>query len=151
MDWAQELLMATRAIIAALLGACIGYEREHHGQDAGLRTYAAVCLGSCIFGLVSTHALGTPDTRIAANVVVGIGFLGVGVIFRNVEGRTAGLTTAATLWATAAVGLGMAFGMYVLSILTAIIVYGLLALHHLPFYQRIRKQVSQGGSELESE
>ncbi len=131
MDWQLEGLMAMRALFAAILGAIIGWEREHHKQAAGIRTYAAVSLGACVFGLVSQHALSTPDTRIAAQVVSGVGFLGAGLIMRN-NGRTSGLTTAATLWASAALGLAVSFGMYVLSVLTTLITVLVLVIHHVP-------------------
>lgn len=138
MDWNVEALMAWRAVIAALLGAFIGWERERHGLDAGVRTYAAMSLGACVFGLISAHVIGASDpTRIAAGVVTGVGFLGAGVILRE-QGRVAGLTTAATIWATASVGLAIAYGMYLLGTLTALIIFGLLALHHLPAWHRIK-------------
>jgi len=138
MDWEIEALMALRALAAALLGALIGWEREQHGREAGIRTYAAVSLGACVFGLVSAHVTGATDpTRIAAGVVTGVGFLGAGVILRE-QGRVAGLTTAATIWATASVGLAIAYGMYLLGILTTLIIFGLLALHHLPTWHKIK-------------
>ena len=138
MDWSVEGLMVLRAVLAALLGAIIGWEREQHGREAGIRTYAAVSLGACVFGLVSAHVTGATDpTRIAAGVVTGVGFLGAGVIMRE-QGRIAGLTTAATIWATASVGLAVAYGMYLLSALTAAIIFGLLALHHLPAWHRVK-------------
>lgn len=138
MDWQIELMMAAQALLATFLGGLIGWERERHGREAGIRTYAAVCLGACVFGLVSSHIPNMADnTRIAAQVVSGMGFLGAGVILRD-QGRLKGLTTAGTLWATAAVGLAIAFGMYVLGILTALLLYGLLALHHLPCWSRIK-------------
>ena len=139
MDWNLELLFAVRAIIAALLGAIVGWERETHGSYAGVRTYAAVSLGACVFGLISSHVSASADpTRIAAQVVTGIGFLGAGVILRE-QGRITGLTTAATLWAIASVGLGIAFGMYILSVLATLIVFGLLSAHHLPWWSRLKK------------
>lgn len=134
--------MAIQAVVAAFLGGFVGWERERHGREAGIRTYAAVSLGACIFGLVSTHLSETGDkARIAAQVVSGVGFLGAGVILRE-GGQVTGLTTAATLWATAAVGLAIAFQMYALGILTAIIIYVLLALHHFPGWQRIKSKQS---------
>lgn len=138
MDWSAEGLMALRAAIAALFGALIGWEREQHGREAGVRTYAAVALGACAFGLISAHVTGASDpTRIAAGVVTGVGFIGAGVILRE-QGRVAGLTTAATIWATASVGLAIAYGMYVIGVLTALIIFGLLALHHLPAWHRVK-------------
>lgn len=139
MDWNLELLFAGRAILAALLGALIGWEREGHGREAGIRTYAAVSLGACVFGLISSHVSESADpARIAAQVVTGVGFLGAGVILRE-QGRITGLTTAATLWTSASVGLAIAFGMYILGVLTALIVFALLAVHHLPGWSRRRK------------
>lgn len=149
MDWQLELVMALRALLAAFLGGLVGAERERHGQDAGIRTYGAVSLGACVFGLVSMHALGAGgiDTRIAAQVVTGVGFLGAGVIMRE-HGRTTGLTTAATVWATAATGLAIAFGMYLLGTLTAAIIFFLLASHHLPGWKNLsRKNHDKGSTE----
>lgn len=120
MDWMQEARMAGQVLYATLLGGVIGWEQERGDVSAGVATYAAVCLGACSFGLVSLH-LGTSDpTRLAAQVVSGIGFLGAGVILRD-EGKVTGLTTAATLWATASVGLATADSMFVLGTLTALI------------------------------
>ena len=126
MDWKTELLMAGQISLAALFGGIIGCERERRGQEAGVRTFGMVALGACVFGLVSLHARGAVDTtRIASQVVVGIGFLGAGIILHR-EGKVTGLTTAATLWATAAVGLAVAFSMYVVALLAVAIVMGLL-------------------------
>lgn len=129
LDWALELSMAGRLLYAAILGIAIGLERERHKRSAGIRTYAAIAMGACAFSLVSMH-VGAPDpTRIAAQVVSGIGFIGAGIIFRQ-EDRVSGLTTAATVWATAAVGMAVAYKMLILPALTAILLHLLLALHH---------------------
>lgn len=138
MDWKLEALMAGRAVLAALLGGLIGWEREHHGQEAGVRTFAAVALGACVFGLVSSHLPPPADPgHIAAQVVTGVGFLGAGVILFQ-RGQVTGLTTAATIWAAASVGLAIAFGMYVLGVLAAVIIYALLAAHHLPGWAKLK-------------
>ncbi|WP_369015568.1 MgtC/SapB family protein, partial [Escherichia coli] len=89
-----------------MLGAIIGWQREHHGREAGIRTYMAASLGACAFGLVS-NAIGDQG-RISAGIVTGVGFIGAGIILRD-AGRVTGLTTAATLWASAAVGLSAAY------------------------------------------
>jgi putative Mg2+ transporter-C (MgtC) family protein len=137
MDWELETLYAVRVLYATLLGGLIGLERQWHAKEAGIRTYGAVCLGACVFALVSSHVKGGPDpTRIAAQVVSGIGFLGAGVILRE-RGRLRGLTTAATLWGTAAVGLAAAYGMYLLAALSAVIVVALLASHDIARRRRI--------------
>lgn len=132
MDWELEMQLASRTIAATLLGGLIGLERLWHRREAGVRTYASVAMGACVFALISQHIPGAEPSRIAANIVVGVGFLGAGIIVRN-GNRTHGLTTAATIWATAAVGTGMGYGMYILSSLAALIVFLILAAHHLPW------------------
>lgn len=146
MDWQLKIVMAGQAILATGLGGFIGWEREKHGCEAGIRTYGAVGLGACVFALISMHV---PDRTnphvIAAGVVTGIGFLGAGVIVQN-KGNIVGLTTAATLWSTGAVGLAVGYRMFVLSGLSAVIVFSLLAAHHLPFWSRL-KRVGDGDSD----
>ncbi len=139
MDWNQEALMAIQAVVAVVLGGFVGWEREWHAREAGIRTDGAVSLGSCVFALLSTHiATGNNPHVIAAGVVTGIGFLGAGVILRD-QGSVVGLTTAATLWATAAIGLTTGYRMYTLAVLVSLIVFGLLALHHLPGWQKMKQ------------
>lgn len=139
MDWKIELLFSARILFAAFLGAVIGWDRERQGSDAGVRTCMAISIGACTFSLVSLHVFAGDPTRIAAQVVTGIGFLCAGVILQY-QGRVAGLTTAATLWTTASIGMASAFGMYVLAGLTTALLYGMLVLHHLPGWQRFTKK-----------
>lgn len=137
MDWNIELLYVIRVTIALICGAGIGFDRERRGMEAGIRTYAAVAIGSCTFGLISSHVPESSDfTRIASGVVTGIGFIGAGVIIHQ-RGKAIGLTTAATIWSTASVVLAIAFGMYILGILTSFIIYALLALNDFKWYQRM--------------
>ena len=141
MDWKLELLYAGRIVFAAFLGAVIGLNRERQGSDAGVRTCMAISIGACAFSLISLHTKTGDPTRIAAQVVTGIGFLGAGVILQ-VRGRITGLTTAATLWVTASIGMASAFGMYVLAILTTTLIYGTLVLRQMPRWQNFtRKRV----------
>jgi putative Mg2+ transporter-C (MgtC) family protein len=128
-DWTLELSMAARLLYAGVLGLAIGLERERHKRSAGMRTYAAISMGACAFGLISMHVNAPDPTRIAAQVVSGIGFIGAGIIFRQSD-RVSGLTTAATVWATAAVGMAVAYRMLVLPALMAVLLHALLALHH---------------------
>ena len=121
MNWQQEALLAVRVVLAGLLGTLVGWQREHLGIEAGVRTFAAVSLGSCVFGLIYPS-----DTRIAAQVVTGIGFLGAGVIMRG-RMHVHVLTTAASLWAVASVGLAVAYGRIILASLVAIVLFILLA------------------------
>ncbi len=139
-DWAVESTMALRALYAAFLGAFVGWERQLHGHAAGIRTYGAVSLGACVFTLVSNHVIAAPDpTRIAAQVVSGIGFLGAGIIIRD-AGQTTGLTTAATVWATAAVGMAVAYNMFVLATLTSLLLFLVLILDHVPAWKKFKKR-----------
>lgn len=127
-----ELELVLRLIVAAALGALVGLEREKRGRNAGVRTFAAVALGSCAFAIISfvVTPQGNETTRIAAQVVTGVGFLGAGVILHS-HGHVSGLTTAATLWATAAVGMAVGYGLYILGAATAILLLALLLLRRL--------------------
>ena len=123
--------MILRFLLATALGAGIGYQRERAGKRAGVRTHILVSSGAALFTLASIYGFGggTADiSRVAAGVVVGVGFIGAGVIFRGARGdEIAGLTTAATIWMTAAIGLTAGAGMYLLSVVaTAVIVVVLL-------------------------
>jgi putative Mg2+ transporter-C (MgtC) family protein len=108
----------------------------------------AVAVGACAFSIISNHVPGE-TTRIASQVVTGMGFIGAGVILQ-VKGRVQGLTTAATLWATAAVGMASAYGMYLLSGLTALLILGTLGLHHIPGWARLVKKHHVRSEERES-
>jgi len=101
--------------LAVLIGGIIGAERERHNKAAGLRTMILICIGAALFTIFSMKMTGDKydPTRIASNIVVGIGFLGAGVILRE-GGRITGLTTAATIWLTAALGMGIGSSQYVL-------------------------------------
>lgn len=146
MDWNQESLMAMQVVVAVVLGGFVGWEREWHAREAGIRTYGAVSLGACVFALLSTHVTtGNNPHVIAAGVVTGIGFLGAGVILRD-QGSVVGLTTAATLWATAAIGLATGYRMYTLAVLVSFIVFGLLALHHIPGWHRLKQSTADSSN-----
>lgn len=130
--------MFFRVIFACILGCLIGWERERHRHivSAGIRTYGAIALGACAFSLIGVLILDSDPSRIASQVVTGIGFLGGGIIFRQGDYVT-GLTTAATLWATAAVGLCVALGFYLTALLTALLIYLLLYLPRLSWWKKI--------------
>jgi putative Mg2+ transporter-C (MgtC) family protein len=103
-----------RLALAVLVGGIIGAEREYRNKSAGFRTMILISMGSCLFTIFSQH-LGLPynGDRIASNIVTGIGFLGAGVIFKS-DDRVKGLTTAATIWLTASLGMGIGSGSYLL-------------------------------------
>lgn len=152
MDWNVEALMALRVLIAAALGSFVGWEREQHGREAGIRTYGAVALGACVFALIATHITGGNNPHVvAAGVVTGVGFLGAGVIMKD-KGSIVGLTTAATLWATASVGLAVGYGMYTLGLLVSFILFTLLSIHHTPGWFRLKGRRSgvQGKEALDA-
>jgi len=122
--------MVLRFLLAVALGAGIGYQREWAGKAAGIRTHILICSGAALFTLVSIYGFtgSTADiSRVAAGVVAGIGFIGAGVIFRGMSGGgVAGLTTAATMWATAAIGLAAGVGLWAISIVAAAVTVGIL-------------------------
>ncbi|MBI2849435.1 MAG: MgtC/SapB family protein [Chloroflexi bacterium] len=122
--------MALRILLAAALGAIIGWQREKAHKPAGLRTHMLIAIGAALFTVVSTNGFpGGVPSQVAAGVVTGIGFLGAGAIMhrgRSVEG----LTTAASIWSVAAIGLAAGAGMYILAVLTAFIVFLVLFFRH---------------------
>ncbi len=132
-----EIEMVLRIAFACFLGGLLGWERERHGiYSAGIRTYSAIAIGACVFGIISLYIAHDP-THVAANVITGIGFLGGGIIFRQEGNYVAGVTTAATLWAAAAIGLSIAYGMYLIAVCTTILIYLLLYLPRLPWWHKI--------------
>jgi len=144
MEVTNILDIIVKIVSALLLGFAIGLEREMTNKYAGLRTNILVCLGACIFTIISIYGfpevsvtgdeLGTRDTaRVAAQVVTGIGFIGGGTVLRH--GATVfGLTTAATLWVSAAVGMACGAGMYVLALFATIL--SILVLVSVRFFEK---------------
>jgi putative Mg2+ transporter-C (MgtC) family protein len=125
----QDVELLVRLLLAAVLGGAIGAERELNDQPAGLRTHMLLTIGACLFTLISAYGFGgglrTDPSRIAAQVVTGIGFLGGGAIVRH--GLTVkGVTTAASIWATASVGVAIGAGSYVLGVGGAVLVVATL-------------------------
>jgi len=114
-------------LIALGIGAVIGAEREYRSKSAGLRTMIMVSMSSCLFTILSLKiGVANPD-RLAANILTGLGFLGAGVIFKD-ENRISGITTATTIWMTAAIGMAVGAGYIVLSLFAAFIVLIVLIL-----------------------
>lgn len=128
MDIAQVGHGIARLGLAAVLGGAIGIEREMRHKAAGLRTQLSICLGSAFFSILSVemaHALGGDPMRIAAQIIPGIGFIGAGTILHT-RGSVTGLTTAASMFVVASIGMAAGGGLYVLAILVTIL--ALLAL-----------------------
>lgn len=127
MVWDVHPEMLLRLALATVLGSVIGVERERSGKPAGVRTHGMVSLGAALFAVVSLYGFGgTGDpARVAAQIVTGIGFLGAGAILHE-RGSVQGLTTAASLWVTAAIGLAVGTGMALMSLATTVLVFLLL-------------------------
>lgn len=153
-DWLNETLCSTQVttasaivkmLISMLLGCCVGYERKRRGQMAGIRTFALISMGATLAMLLSIYVpqeyLGLKNGdpgRIAAQVVTGIGFLGAGAIIQ-MKGSVRGLTTAAGIWVTAAIGMAVGVGLYWLSIASTILILVVLVT-----IERIEKRLHAG-------
>jgi len=112
----EEIEIAIRLVLAAVFGAAVGYERRSSDKPAGLRTLSLVAVGSALFTIISAFGFETADqSRVAAQIVTGVGFLGAGTILRS-GGSISGLTTAATIWATAAIGMAVGSGLYIAAV-----------------------------------
>jgi putative Mg2+ transporter-C (MgtC) family protein len=124
----MDFEILVRFLLAALWGGIVGIEREYRSKSAGFRTMIMISLGSCFFTMMSEF-MGTAASydRIAANIVTGIGFLGAGVIFRS-DTRVSGITTAATIWTVAAVGMGIGAGHYFASAFGSLLIIIVLAI-----------------------
>ena len=125
-----------KLIISAVIGACVGLEREYKNKNAGFKTMVMICIGSTLFTIFS-YKLGSPEShdRIAANIITGIGFIGAGAIFKDKENMISGLTTATLIWIIAALGVGVGSGEFLFSILSAILV--LLFLFAIPHVEKL--------------
>ena len=122
----NELLI--KLLLSLAIGGAIGLERELRSKSAGFRTLMLICLGATLFTIFSQYiGHGTSPDRIASNVVVGIGFMGAGVIFRN-NNRVNGITTAASIWLSAALGVGIGCGYYMASVLGCALVVSILVI-----------------------
>lgn len=128
--YGNELLKLSLSVVA---GSIIGLEREIRGKSAGFRTLALICFGATIFTICS-YLLGVEANRdrIAANIITGIGFIGAGVIFRN-NSSVSGITTAASIWVAAAIGMLLGIGEYLMAGIS--LVFSLLVLYGLDFIQ----------------
>ena len=148
MEWTEMIFaqidweLAVRLLLACICGALVGGERKRRHKDAGIRTHVLVSLGAALITMVSSHGFGGDPSRVAANIVTGIGFLGAGVIF--VKGRAVtGLTTAAGIWTMAGIGMAIGTGMYVLAIIATLLVVAFqLSMRSIPSAEQIHWQVT---------
>lgn len=131
-----QLDIIFRLVIAAILGAILGFEREYVGKSAGLRTYMLVSMGSALFTILSAEGFGEyvgvtafDPSRIVSQIVVGVGFIGAGlIIFQEKENRIRGLTTAAGLWVVAAIGAAVGLRFYSEAVFLTIFIVIILAI-----------------------
>jgi putative Mg2+ transporter-C (MgtC) family protein len=126
----DQLELIARLAVGLVLGAAIGWEREMNRQPAGFRTHSLVALGAALFTVVSAFAFPGAEndkTRIAAQIVSGIGFIGAGTILQD-RGQIRGLTTAASLWSVAAVGTAAGAGLYIVAVAGAVLIVVVLDL-----------------------
>ena len=141
-----------RLSLATLLGAVIGFEREYHAKEAGIRTHLLVALGACLFMILSVYGfdfmldrdhVSFDPSRIASQVVTGIGFIGAGTIILQKQ-MVRGLTTAAGLWVTAAIGLACGNGMFIIAAVTTVIVLMSLGLInvYLPYFSQKERHIT---------
>lgn len=133
----SQLELVPPLLLALVLGLAVGMEREFVGKEAGTKTYSLVTLGSALFTVLAFDPNFPDPSRIISNIVVGIGFLGAGLIIFH-ESKVHGLTTAAALWAMAAVGVAAGMGYGVLAIATTVLVFCILfVLRKLKIEERI--------------
>ena len=126
------LEMVLRLLLATFLGGAIGLQRELSGKEAGLRTNMLICLGSALFTVLSVLAFpGGDPSRLAAGVITGIGFIGAGVILHRTGGTVIGLTSAATIWSVAAIGIAAGAGKYIIAIAATVLALVILLLPHI--------------------
>ena len=141
-----------RLSLATLLGAVIGFEREYHAKEAGVRTHLLVALGACLFMILSAYGfdfmldrdhVSFDPSRIASQVATGIDFIGAGTIILQKQ-MVRGLTTAAGLWVTAAIGLACGNGMFIIAAVTTVIVLVSLGLInvYLPYFSQKERHIT---------
>lgn len=131
MDATQQAELVGKLLLAAFCGAFIGWQRDRHQYVAGLRTMALVAVGAAMFTGIN-QTLGAND-RVTANIVTGIGFLGAGIIFRE-GGTVRGITTAATVWAVAAIGVAIGVELYLVALVATPLVFLILEMRPLSEY-----------------
>lgn len=148
--WTQAELLA-RIFLAGICGAVIGYERKNRNKEAGIRTHMIVSLGAALIMVVSKYGfsdilgdagIALDPSRIAAQIVTGVGFLGAGMIFLR-KNTVSGLTTAAGIWATSAIGMAIGSGLYIIGVLTTLLIVVIQILLHGHFiHESYKEEVS---------
>ncbi len=122
--------MTLKLVVSLGLGAIVGLEREIGRKPAGLRTHMLVSMGACLFTIVSASYFDADPARVASGIVTGIGFIGAGTVMAS-KVRVRGITTAATLWVTAAIGLAVGVDLYIPAIIASVLVFAVLELRRV--------------------
>ncbi|MFW2135985.1 MgtC/SapB family protein [Chryseobacterium sp. TY4] len=141
MDLRFELIIAAKLFLSIVLGCIIGFERETSHKDAGIRTFGAITLASCLFVAIASHLTDDKSAiaRMLAAIATGLGFIGAGLSFKDKGNGLMGLTTSSALWAAAAIGSAVALNMFVLAIFSTIFIYILLSLSKMNWYKKMIK------------
>jgi putative Mg2+ transporter-C (MgtC) family protein len=126
----EVAVMVLKIFVSIGLGGLVGLERQIKRKPAGLRTHMLVSMGACLFTIVSTSGFDVDPARVASGIVTGIGFIGAGTIMAS-RGHIRGITTAATLWVTAAIGLAVGAGMYIPAVIGSLFMFFILQLWRL--------------------
>ncbi len=136
----HDFALFGRIALSSALGFVIGWEREVRGRPAGARTFALVCGGSGALTVISIDAFPTTAEKLIAGIVSGIGFIGAGLVLRDDVGHLRGLTTAAAIWAVAAIGIMTGSGRFVLATSTSALVLFVLEFHAIPLLRLLDAQ-----------
>ena len=141
-----QALIVAQVLLAGILGMVIGFDRERRHREAGLRTMTLIAMGSCLFTALSMEAFPDADSaRVASQIIPGMGFLGAGAIIK--DGRSIhGLTTAATMWVTAAVGMAVGTGNWFVGIGMTVIIWFVLVVLQRFKAKAFQKEVGEGPS-----
>ena len=132
MELIYYLYFTGHLLLSAVLGSILGWQRVHIGKPAGPRTYALVSLGSTLFTLMSLYGFGQDTARVAAQILTGIGFLGAGIIMHRKDEAIIGLTTAAGLWVSAAIGMAVGIGWGWHAIIATSIIFLVMSVNDKP-------------------
>lgn len=139
----QDWTILARAALAGILGFVVGWERESHGHEAGIRTISLVTMGAAILTALAMETFPTPD-RLIANIVTGVGFLGAGMILHAANiGKVRGLTTAASVWTLTSVGIVVGTGRYALGVMLTALVLLLLWWQYIPILSRANPKITR--------
>lgn len=141
-----QLAIFGRVCLAALFGFIIGLERESRGKSAGERTFALVAIAAACFGSFAAYVFPLTGGQVLSGVATGIGFLGIGIIWRSEMGPAHGLTTAASIWTTAAVGLMAGLGLYIAGAFVSVLVLLVLEFDRIPVLRGLHDRAASKGA-----